>query len=178
MKQVCVLGNGQLGRMLRQAGEPLGIAVWPVGLDAEPAAVPFQQSVITAEIERWPETALTRELARHPAFVNRDVFPIIADRLTQKQLLTSSVWRLRRGNCWQIKANGLRYSTNSASWRSSNVASAATTVVGSGVCAQMKPHNCRMIAMASASSSGESTSLAKSHWLALGRMTAAPFSIR
>ncbi|HFL6627580.1 TPA: hypothetical protein ACGWGO_004549, partial [Salmonella enterica] len=22
MKQVCVLGNGQLGRMLRQAGEP------------------------------------------------------------------------------------------------------------------------------------------------------------
>ncbi len=71
MKQVCVLGNGQLGRMLRQAGEPLGIAVWPVGLDAEPAAVPFQQSVITAEIERWPETALTRELARHPAFVNR-----------------------------------------------------------------------------------------------------------
>lgn len=59
MKQVCVLGNGQLGRMLRQAGEPLGIAVWPVGLEADPEAVPFQQSVITAEIERWPETALT-----------------------------------------------------------------------------------------------------------------------
>lgn len=99
MKQVCVLGNGQLGRMLRQAGEPLGISVWPVGLDAEPEAVPFQQSVITAEIERWPETALTRELARHPAFVNRDVFPIIADRLTQKQLfdkleLATAPWQL------------------------------------------------------------------------------------
>jgi 5-(carboxyamino)imidazole ribonucleotide synthase len=99
MKQVCVLGNGQLGRMLRQAGEQLGIAVWPVGLDAEPAAVPFQQSVITAEIERWPETALTRELARHPAFVNRDIFPIIADRLTQKQLfdklkLATAPWQL------------------------------------------------------------------------------------
>lgn len=87
MKPVCVLGNGQLGRMLRQAGEPLGIAVYPVGLDAEPEAVPYQQSVITAEIERWPETALTRELATHTAFVNRDIFPRLADRLTQKQLL-------------------------------------------------------------------------------------------
>ncbi|WP_437615767.1 5-(carboxyamino)imidazole ribonucleotide synthase [Erwinia sp. V71] len=87
MKPVCVLGNGQLGRMLRQAGEPLGIAVYPVGLDAEPEALPIQQSVITAEIERWPETALTRELASHPAFVNRDIFPRLADRLTQKQLL-------------------------------------------------------------------------------------------
>ncbi|KQN68651.1 phosphoribosylaminoimidazole carboxylase [Serratia sp. Leaf51] len=87
MKPVCVLGNGQLGRMLRQAGEPLGIAVFPVGLDAEPEAVPYQQSVITAEIERWPETALTRELATHNAFVNREIFPRLADRLTQKQLL-------------------------------------------------------------------------------------------
>ncbi|MGU3730723.1 5-(carboxyamino)imidazole ribonucleotide synthase [Klebsiella michiganensis] len=99
MKQVCVLGNGQLGRMLRQAGEPLGIAVWPVGLEADPEVVPVQQSVITAEIERWPETALTRELARHSAFVNRDVFPIIADRLTQKQLfdklaLATAPWQL------------------------------------------------------------------------------------
>ncbi|HGM5088856.1 TPA: 5-(carboxyamino)imidazole ribonucleotide synthase [Serratia marcescens] len=87
MKPVCVLGNGQLGRMLRQAGEPLGIAVYPVGIDAEPEAVPYQNSVITAEIERWPETALTRELATHSAFVNRDIVPRLADRLTQKQLL-------------------------------------------------------------------------------------------
>ncbi|HFF8940972.1 5-(carboxyamino)imidazole ribonucleotide synthase [Serratia marcescens] len=87
MKPVCVLGNGQLGRMLRQAGEPLGIAVYPVGIDAEPEVVPYQNSVITAEIERWPETALTRELATHSAFVNRDIFPRLADRLTQKQLL-------------------------------------------------------------------------------------------
>lgn len=86
MKSVCVLGNGQLGRMLRQAGEPLGIAVYPVGLDQLPTDVPYQQSVITAEIERWPTTPFTQVLAKHDAFVNRDVFPIIADRLTQKQL--------------------------------------------------------------------------------------------
>lgn len=97
--QVCVLGNGQLGRMLRQAGEPLGIAVWPVGLDAGPHDIPWRESIITAEIERWPETTLTRELARHPAFVNRDIFPIIADRFTQKQLfdtlnLATAPWQL------------------------------------------------------------------------------------
>lgn len=63
--------------------------------------------MITAEIERWPETALTLELARHPAFVNRDVFPIIADRLTQKQLI-SSTCRPRRGSYLPIAASGLR----------------------------------------------------------------------
>lgn len=99
MKPVCVLGNGQLGRMLRQAGEPLGITVFPVGLDVDPEAVPWQQGVITAEIERWPETPLTRELARHNGFVNRDIFPRLADRLTQKQLLdelnlATSPWQL------------------------------------------------------------------------------------
>lgn len=61
--------------------------------------MPVQQSVITAEIERWPETALTRELARHPAFVNRDVFPIIADRLTQNSFSINWDLRPRRGNC-------------------------------------------------------------------------------
>ncbi|MBD2779445.1 5-(carboxyamino)imidazole ribonucleotide synthase [Xenorhabdus szentirmaii] len=99
MKPVCVLGNGQLGRMLRQAGEPLGIAVYPVGLDAEPEAVPYQSSIITAEIERWPETPLTRELAHHKAFINRDIFPQLADRLPQKQLmetlgLATAPWQL------------------------------------------------------------------------------------
>ncbi|VEC93416.1 phosphoribosylaminoimidazole carboxylase ATPase subunit [Salmonella enterica subsp. enterica] len=148
MKQVCVLGNGQLGRMLRQAGEPLGIAVWPVGLDAEPTAVPVQQSVITAEIERWPETALTRELARHPAFVNRDVFPIIADRLTQKQLfdklgLATAPWQLlTSADEW----SGIFDRLGELAIIKRRVG--ATTVAGSGVYARTKPGNCRMTAMA------------------------------
>ncbi|OAT34764.1 5-(carboxyamino)imidazole ribonucleotide synthase [Proteus myxofaciens] len=87
MKPVCVLGNGQLGRMLRQAGEPLGITVYPIGIDAEPEAVPYQKSIITAEIERWPETPLTKELAQNTNFVNREIFSLLADRLPQKQLL-------------------------------------------------------------------------------------------
>ncbi len=138
MKQVCVLGNGQLGRMLRQAGEPLGIAVWPVGLDAQPVAAPFQQSVITAEIERWPETALTRELARHPAFVNRDVFPIIADRLTQKQLfdklhLPTAPWQLLADRSeWPAALYLFK-----ANWRLLSVALVAMTVAVNGVYAQM-----------------------------------------
>ncbi|WP_392562876.1 5-(carboxyamino)imidazole ribonucleotide synthase [Orbus sturtevantii] len=89
MKSVCVLGNGQLGRMLKQAGEPLGINVYPVGLDVEPTSIPYQDSVITAEIERWPDTPFSQTLANHNAFINRDIFPIIADRLTQKQLFDS-----------------------------------------------------------------------------------------
>ena len=138
MKPVCVLGNGQLGRMLRQAGEPLGIAVYPVGIDAEPEAVPYQNSVITAEIERWPETALTRELATHSAFVNRDIFPRLADRLTQNSCSTSSAWRPRRGSCWRAPPNGRRYSLRWASWRSSNAGSAAMTAAANGACARQE----------------------------------------
>lgn len=103
MKNVCVLGNGQLARMLKQAGEPLGIQVWPVGLEADPNSIPIHDSVITAEIERWPETPLTRQLASHSAFVNRAIFPRLADRYSQKALLDelnlpTSPWLLLRNN--------------------------------------------------------------------------------
>lgn len=87
MKNVCVLGNGQLGRMLRQAGEPLSIQVWPVGAEADLDSLPIDDCVITAEIEHWPETPLTRQLATHAAFVNQAIFPRLADRYSQKLLL-------------------------------------------------------------------------------------------
>lgn len=178
MKQVCVLGNGQLGRMLRQAGEPLGIAVWPVGLDAEPEAVPFHQSVITAEIERWPETALTRELARHNAFVNRDVFPIIADRLTQKQLfdklgLATASWQLLSdkrewddvfamlGDLAIVKRRVGGYDGR-GQWR----------------CARTTPPSCRTTATASALLSRALTLAVKCRWLARAGMTGTPFFTR
>ncbi len=176
MKQVCVLGNGQLGRMLRQAGEPLGIAVWPVGLEADPEAVPFQQSVITAEIERWPETALTRELARHPAFVNRDVFPIIADRLTQKQLFD----KLGLATApWQLLADKSEWPAVFA--RLGELAIVKRRVGGydaaaSGVCGKTRSISYRPITTASASSSRGLTSPARYRWWAPALMTVAPSS--
>ena len=83
---VYVLGNGQLGRMLRYAGAPLDINVEPLAFNAPLFQLP-QDAIITAEIERWEITPLTQMLANHPKFVNKDIFGKLADRLTQKSLL-------------------------------------------------------------------------------------------
>lgn len=178
MKPVCVLGNGQLGRMLRQAGEPLGIAVYPVGIDAEPEAVPYQNSVITAEIERWPETALTRELATHSAFVNRDIFPRLADRLTQKQLLDQLGLATAP---WQLLAGAAEWPQVFASL--GELAIVKRRVGGYDGRGQwrlrpgQKP-NCRPMPMASASSSKASISPAKCRWWARAATTAVRYSTR
>lgn len=83
---VYVLGNGQLGRMLRYAGAPLDINVEPLAFNA-PVFELRQDSIITAEIERWEETPLTQLLGNHDKFVNKNVFGTTADRFTQKSLL-------------------------------------------------------------------------------------------
>lgn len=83
---VYVLGNGQLGRMLRYAGAPLDIHVQPLAFDA-PLFDIEPDSVITAEIERWTDTPLTQRLGSHQNFVNLAVFGQLADRFTQKSLL-------------------------------------------------------------------------------------------
>ncbi|WGE70006.1 5-(carboxyamino)imidazole ribonucleotide synthase [Actinobacillus equuli subsp. haemolyticus] len=95
---VYVLGNGQLGRMLRYAGAPLDIEVKPLAFDA-PVFDLEQNSIITAEIERWAETPLTQLLGNHKNFVNLNVFGTTADRFTQKTLLdklqlSTSPWQL------------------------------------------------------------------------------------
>ena len=83
---VYVLGNGQLGRMLRYAGAPLDIEVLPLAFDAPVFELP-SNSIITAEIERWTQTPLTQLLGHHSNFVNLNVFGTTADRFTQKSLL-------------------------------------------------------------------------------------------
>lgn len=95
---IYVLGNGQLGRMLRYAGAPLDIEVKPLAFDA-PVFELEQNSIITAEIERWAETPLTQLLGNHKNFVNLNVLGTTADRFTQKSLLdklqlSTSPWQL------------------------------------------------------------------------------------
>lgn len=103
---VYVLGNGQLGRMLRYAGAPLDIDVQPLAFD-HPSFEIEPNSLITAEIERWAETPLTQQLGNHPNFVNLAVFSQLADRFTQKSLLdqlglATSPWQLlQRAEQWQ-----------------------------------------------------------------------------
>ena len=103
---VYVLGNGQLGRMLRYAGAPLDIEVKPLAFDA-PVFEIDPNSIITAEIERWADTPLTKLLGNHPNFVNLNVFGKLADRFTQKSLLDelnlpTSKWKLlENAEQWQ-----------------------------------------------------------------------------
>ena len=89
MKKVWVLGAGQLGAMLRQAGNPIGLDVRPISAVQPKSDVAELAStdVVTPEIEAWDNTKTTEKLAQHANFINRDVFPVIADRLSQKRSL-------------------------------------------------------------------------------------------
>lgn len=103
---IYVLGNGQLGRMLRYAGAPLDIQVQPLAFD-DPVIELEHDCLITAEIERWSDTPLTTLLSHHQNFVNLSVFGRLADRYTQKALLdqlglATSPWQLVESpNQWQ-----------------------------------------------------------------------------
>ena len=99
MKNVWVLGNGQLGAMLKHAGMPMGLTVNPVALNGDAIPELNENDVVTAEIEKWPEDPATSTLAAHSNFANLAVFSRLADRLTQKQLIDSlgiatAPWRL------------------------------------------------------------------------------------
>ena len=170
-------GQRPAGAHAAPAGEPLGIAVYPVGIDAEPEAVPYQNSVITAEIERWPETALTRELATHSAFVNRDIFPRARRSPDAKQLLDQLGLATAP---WQLLAGAAEWPQVFASL--GELAIVKRRVGGydgaaNGACARPKP-NCRPMPMASASSSKASISPAKCRWWARAATTAVRYSTR
>ena len=103
MKRVWVLGAGQLGAMLKHAAQPLGVDLRPVDIEIDANLPLADDDVITAEREQWPSTKATDQLAAHPNFVNQDVFGLVADRVTQKQLLD----RLNLATApWQLVENG------------------------------------------------------------------------
>ncbi|MBO2621063.1 5-(carboxyamino)imidazole ribonucleotide synthase [Shewanella algae] len=88
-KRVWVLGDGQLGAMLRHVGQPLAIDVRPVDIMApSDEKLPLTDTdIITAEREQWPESPLSLQLSQHRHFINGPVFGRLADRYTQKSLL-------------------------------------------------------------------------------------------
>ncbi|MBV7316912.1 5-(carboxyamino)imidazole ribonucleotide synthase [Shewanella sp. NIFS-20-20] len=91
MATIWVLGDGQLGAMMKHAGQPLGLHVIPVDI-MEPSdeRLPLATTdVITAEREQWPQSPLSLQLSEHPHFINGAVFARLADRFTQKSLLDS-----------------------------------------------------------------------------------------
>ena len=88
-QRIWVLGAGQLGSMMVTAGRPLNLDVIPVDIDGGSRPDLHREDIVTAEREQWPDNAVTRALAGHERFVNRNVFPRLADRFTQKSLLDS-----------------------------------------------------------------------------------------
>jgi 5-(carboxyamino)imidazole ribonucleotide synthase len=103
IKRVWVLGAGQLGAMLKHAAQPLGVDLRPVDIELDANLPLDDDDVITAEREQWPSTKATDQLAAHPNFVNQNTFGLVADRVTQKQLLdrldlATAPWKLVEGD--------------------------------------------------------------------------------
>lgn len=87
--RVWVLGNGQLGFMLRHAGDRLGLRVNPIDImdNASIGLELHHHDIVTAEREEWPQTQTSIQLSQHSNFINAVTFTQLANRLTQKQLL-------------------------------------------------------------------------------------------
>lgn len=84
---IAVLGNGQLGAMMQQAGLRIGVGVQLLDIDAGELEAP--DMIVTAEREHWPQNAFTTSLAQAPGWLNATAFHHLADRLRQKTLITN-----------------------------------------------------------------------------------------
>lgn len=95
--KVSVLGNGQLGAMLQQAGLRIGIDVQLHDIDT--GTLPAADTIITAEREHWPESAFTNALQAMPGWLNAATFHHMAERVRQKTFITNlglptAPWRI------------------------------------------------------------------------------------
>ncbi|HAG72269.1 MAG TPA: 5-(carboxyamino)imidazole ribonucleotide synthase, partial [Gammaproteobacteria bacterium] len=85
MRPVYVLGNGQLGNMLLEAGRRIGVDVITMSIDDDivmPADVK-----ITAEREHWQPSGFISKIIGHSGWQNPQTFLDIPDRRRQKKLL-------------------------------------------------------------------------------------------
>lgn len=87
-----MLGDGQLGGMLRDAGRRLGLPVETLNPELPEAFVDLlahNRPIITAEREHWPDNDRTRALQAQPGWLNAAAFSNLADRQSQKVLLNA-----------------------------------------------------------------------------------------
>jgi 5-(carboxyamino)imidazole ribonucleotide synthase len=85
MAAVYILGNGQLGGMLLEAGRRLGISVVLLAPE-HPTTLPAD-IIISAELEHWPDNSFTRQIQEHPGWLNAQTFAQLTNRRQQKTLL-------------------------------------------------------------------------------------------
>lgn len=83
--KVAVLGTGQLGTMLQQAGQRIGIDVHLLNIETD--FLPQVDMPITAEREHWPINLFTETLQRHPGWLNSAAFSALSNRIRQKTLI-------------------------------------------------------------------------------------------
>ncbi|MET3107390.1 5-(carboxyamino)imidazole ribonucleotide synthase [Oxalobacteraceae bacterium GrIS 2.11] len=83
--KVAVLGNGQLGAMLQQAGQRIGVDVALLDVDAD--VYPAQDAIVTVEREHWPVNPYTESLQQHRHWMNGNALFTLANRVRQKSLL-------------------------------------------------------------------------------------------
>ncbi len=96
-----MLGTGQLGAMLQQAGRRIGVDVRLLDVDGKarsdalPDALPdaLEETLpeahvrITTEREHWPVNQFTDALLRHPGWLNSAALAVLSNRIRQKRLL-------------------------------------------------------------------------------------------
>jgi len=85
MMRAAILGTGQLGAMLQQAGQRIGVAIDL--LDVETGELPTDDIPISSEREHWPINSFTTALQHHPGWLNSNAYKALTDRRCQKALL-------------------------------------------------------------------------------------------
>lgn len=85
MRPVYVLGDGQLGNMLNEAGRRLGVFVQPMSIE-QSIDIP-NDALITAEREHWSENPFITSVINHTGWLNAAALREIPDRRRQKTLL-------------------------------------------------------------------------------------------